>query len=424
MNSLARLLGYAVLLLLVFLAAALGAQSWLHRQTQRLRAEAVEQRRHQFATAVTLTHTADTPWTSTALNNLGQLIGGTVIILTDPSTPSETNPAQLSFDERLSPDRTPAPLIARVTFPVPPTSRLLLLHQRTVVALLMLALVLLAVLAVLAIGWYRRRESESGGTRSPWATTRREMGSLTELAKTTFERGEELSRERTVRQRTEQELLLHQRLLNQSLEEKIRLGRDLHDGIIQSLYAAGLMLESSKSLLHTDPAEAERRIAQTITALNASIRDVRGYITGLAPENLRQAGFAQALDSLLADLRAGREAEFDLRLDETATALLTPEQAAETLQIVGEAVSNALRHGGASRLTLRVHQSDHEVCVLVQDNGTGFDATRRRAGGHGLGNMHARAERVGATVRVTSQPGEGTRVVLTLPATPRTSIAT
>ena len=65
-------------------------------------------------------------------------------------------------------------------------------------------------------------------------------------------------------------------------------------------------------------------------------------------------------------------------------------------------------------MTVRLHRSDREVCLLVQDNGTGFDPARVAGEGHGLGNMQARAARAGASVRVESQPGAGTRVILTL----------
>jgi signal transduction histidine kinase len=149
--------------------------------------------------------------------------------------------------------------------------------------------------------------------------------------------------------------------------------------------------------------------------LNEAIRDVRAYIVGLAPENLRRAGFAHGLSALLGELRAGRDAEFDMKIDDEAAALLTPEQSIEALQIAREAVSNALRHGGATRITLRMHKGDREVCLLVQDNGAGFNADRRRDGGHGLGNMRARAERIGGSLRVSSTPGEGARVLATLP---------
>jgi signal transduction histidine kinase len=136
---------------------------------------------------------------------------------------------------------------------------------------------------------------------------------------------------------------------------------------------------------------------------------------GLAPENLRRAGFARGLSALLGQLRAGRDAAFDLQIDEEAAGLLTPEQSIEALQIAREAVSNAFRHGRATLVTLRLQRSDCELCLLVQDNGTGFDPAAVRGGGHGLGNMQARADRLGAALRITSSPGEGTRVVATLP---------
>jgi signal transduction histidine kinase len=254
-----------------------------------------------------------------------------------------------------------------------------------------------------------------GETRSPVGASRNEMGTLVRLAQTSVAQDAELHRERDVRRRAEEDAHLQQQRLAQSLDEKIRLGRDLHDGIIQSLYAVGLTLEAVRALIKTDPAEADRRLEQTRAGLNATIRDVRAYISGLAPERVRSASFGQALEAALAELRAGREIQFDITVDDEAAAQLTAEQAVEALQIAREAASNALRHGGASIVTLRVHQGDRAVCLLVQDNGAGFEAGTPRAGGHGLANMRARAERIGATLRVTSRPGEGTRIVATLP---------
>lgn len=292
-----------------------------------------------------------------------------------------------------------------------PNSRLAALPQRTALVLAGTAFGL----AVLLIFSLALRPPVAGVSQPPFKSVRGEINTLARLAESSVAQGAELSRERDVRRRAEEDAQLKQQLLAQSLQEKIRLGRDLHDGIIQSLYAVGLTLESVRALIKSDPEEANRRLEQTRAAINDSIRDVRAYITGLAPENLRRAGFAHALESLLGELQAGRDTRFDVKIDDDAAALLTPDQSLQALQIAREAVSNALRHGGASLVTLRVHKSDREVCLMVQDNGVGFDAGTRRDGGHGLGNMHARAEWVGATLRVTSQPGEGARVIATLP---------
>lgn len=282
-------------------------------------------------------------------------------------------------------------------------------HQLT------LGLAVLGAILALALAVSLARASRPPETRAPFAAARTELDTLAKLAATSVAQGAELSRERDVRRRAEEDAALKQQLLAQSLEKKIRLGHDLHDGIIQSLYALGLTLESVRTLVPTDPAEAGRRLDQTCAGLNATIRDVRAYITGLTPDNLRRASFAHAVRGALGELGADRAAQFVLEIDDDAAALLTADQSLEALQIAREAVSNALRHGGASRITVRMHKSEHEVGLLVQDNGRGFDPAIGRAGGHGLGNMRARAERIGASLRLTSQPGEGTRVLATLP---------
>lgn len=306
---------------------------------------------------------------------------------------------------------TVSPPSTHAAAPAPANARLAALPQRTALALAVAAFVLAAVLVfTLAV-----RSPRLGQSQPPFSAARSEINTLARLAQNTVAQGAELTRERDVRRRAEEDAHLKQQLLAQSLQEKVRLGRDLHDGIIQSLYAVGLTLESARTLLDTDPAEAGRRLEQTRASINTAIRDIRAYITGLAPENLRRAGFSHALESLLLDLQSGRDTRFDVKIDEDSAALLTADQSLQSLQIIREAVSNALRHGRASLVTIRLHRHERDVCLLIQDNGVGFDAATRREGGYGLGNMHARAEWVGAKLDLTSQRGEGTRVVATIP---------
>ena len=295
--------------------------------------------------------------------------------------------------------------------PTPAAARAAALSQRFALGLALGG----SFLAVALVITLARRPPRHNETKPPFAIARNEIDAFAKLAESSVAQGAELTRERDVRRRAEEDAQLKQRLLAQSVEERVRLGHDLHDGIIQSLYAVGLTVESARALLQTDPAEADRRLEQSRAALNNTIRDVRTYITGLSPDSLRRGGFTQALDEVLSELGAGRDVSFDVKIDDAAAGRLSAEQTVDALQISREAVSNALRHGGASLITVRVHQGDHEVCLLVQDNGTGFEASARRDGGHGLGNMRARAERLGASVRWQSQPGEGTRVVVTLP---------
>jgi signal transduction histidine kinase len=289
----------------------------------------------------------------------------------------------------------------------PAASRLIALQQRTLAWLLLLALALFLITAAAAfLGWLRPPAG---------ALPMSEVKNLSRLVQTSAEQGTALILERGERRRAEADSQFKQTLLGHAREEKVQLGRDLHDGIIQSLYAAGLTLESARELVQRDPAEAERRVASTLTALNAVIRDVRDYIHGLAPERLQRESFGQAVQVLTGELGAGREAKFDIQVDDEAAALLNPGQITDALQIAHEAISNGLRHGRATLITLRLHRGEHEVCLLVQDNGTGFDPAARAQTGHGVNNMQARATRLGAELRMSSSPGTGTRVVVNIP---------
>ncbi len=298
---------------------------------------------------------------------------------------------------------------ASTSAPAPSASRFAALSQRVELGLALVGLTLGGALIIsLSI------RPRSNVSQAPFEAARAEMGALSQLAATAAQQHAALSHERDGRRRAQEDADLKQRLLADSVAEKIRLGRDLHDGIIQSLYAAGLTIESARDLITRDPAEASRRLEECRAALNTTIRDVRDYITGLTPEKVRYGSFMQAVDSLLIELRAGREVRFDVRFDDEAASLLTAPQVAESLHIVREAVSNALRHGRASLITLRMHRSDEELCLMIHDNGSGFDAAKA-AKGHGLSNIRARAEQLGAHARVTSLPGEGTRVVVLMP---------
>lgn len=414
MHSLTRLIGYSLLLLLVFLAAAVGAQSWLRQQTARLRAEAIEARRLQFDAVLTVLNRPVEQWDEAYQRQLGDMIGGTVSLQHGEIVLPEKDPALLYVERGfIRADKTPS--IIRVAFPAPPTARLMVNFQQVTMGLLLFGAALLLTGAFFAVLNSRNTEPAPSDRTDLHHSARADMVSLEHLAKTSVAQGAALTQERDGRRLAEEDALLKQQLLTQSLEGKIRLGHDLHDGIIQTLYASGLTIESARKLAATDPAESDRQLAQCLQNLNASIRDVRNYITGLAPESLRRAGFAQALESHVTEISAGRTVRFDLKFDDEAISRLTPEQSTEALQVAREAISNSLRHGGASFVTVRVQQSDREIGLLVQDNGVGFDSARQDGPGHGLGNMQKRARRVGASVRVESQPGHGTRVILTLP---------
>ena len=270
----------------------------------------------------------------------------------------------------------------------------------------------LALVASLAV-----RRPRLGESRPPFQTARSEIGTLAKLAETSNAQSVALAHERDVRQRAEADALSKEQLLNRSLEEKIRLGRDLHDGIIQSLYAAGLTIESARAVAKADPGEADRRLARCLESLNRCIRDIRAHITELAAPSAAEASFTQSLDILIAEFEAAGDTQFELRIDDEAAARLAPPQSRELVQVTREAISNAVRHGGATHVAIHLQNVPNASAVefIVQDNGRGFAPAQTATGGHGLNNMRARARQLGGELHLSSAPGTGTRVALSLP---------
>ncbi|MFA5263595.1 MAG: sensor histidine kinase [Opitutaceae bacterium] len=415
MNSLARYLGLAFLLLLFFLGAVLSSRAWLRHETRRIQAEASTSLQVRLAETTRLIARTPSEWNSEDFETIGKLLGARVEL--SPGTPARSSDS-LVIDYQVSPERTPAgtaPLTLRATAPLPSASKLLLAHERIVASLRTLALVLLAVIFVASLAWFLRRDTRESDNSSLGSASR-DMRSLEQLAKSSVEREYLLESERAVRTRTEQDLEFNQQLLSKALDEKIQLGRDLHDGIIQSLYSAGLTLEAARSRIAAAPEEASQRISQTIDLLNATIREVRGYINALKPEALQRSGFKQALSTLADELRAQRDVSFDLRIDDQAASTLSLDQARAILQITREAISNSLRHGEATAIAIYLGLADETIVLVIRDNGKGFDASYRRPEGHGLPNMEARIAQLSGKWALSSKPGEGTVIRLDLPA--------
>lgn len=204
-------------------------------------------------------------------------------------------------------------------------------------------------------------------------------------------------------------------------QERERIGQDLHDGIIQGLYAIGLSLEDVPDLMTEAPADAAARVEQAIDGIHAAIRDIRNFITGLQPEVLEAGDLQGGLEDIADQARRSGIGTVVLAVSPDIGVLGL--QATPLLQAAREAVSNAIRHAGASRLELSLERVAGRVVLAVVDDGRGFDPHDRTAperhGEHrGLANLYARANAIGGDAVLSSAPGRGTRVVFRLPATP------
>ena len=199
------------------------------------------------------------------------------------------------------------------------------------------------------------------------------------------------------------------------VDERERIGKDLHDGIIQSIYAVGLSLEDVPELLHEDPVEVERRVERAIDSLHQTIRDIRNFIFGLRPELLSGTTLENGLLAIAEEFR--HNSLIDIEIDAAVGAgEPDPEATAHLLAIVNEALSNIARHSGATRAVVTVaDDADSGMRLVVRDNGHGFDPSTVGVLGHqGLVNMRSRAGTIGATMDLASD-SSGTTIEVRLP---------
>ncbi len=190
--------------------------------------------------------------------------------------------------------------------------------------------------------------------------------------------------------------------------ERARIGMDLHDGLIQQLYALGLRVEDAADEAVSPSVEAQLRDVQG--DLRRVIGEIRTYVYGLRDGD-GSVDLGSAIRSLASGFDVGQP-HIDLDLEE---GIVVPGSlAAHAIHIAREALANALRHSSASRILVRTCSQDGVLSMCVQDDGTGFD-TKRTDGGLGLSDMRERARWCGCELEITSAPGGGTRVMLAVP---------
>ncbi len=198
------------------------------------------------------------------------------------------------------------------------------------------------------------------------------------------------------------------------VEERERIGRDLHDGIIQRMYGVALGLDDVGELASRDPAAAGERIERAIDALHAAIAEVRTFIYGLRPGLDNEDSLGSALASLAEETRLNTTIQIEVAAPSVAN--LSPVVRGELLNVAREALSNVVRHARAKRATIEVASGGGQLRLEIADDGAGFDPTASAGEAHhGLDNIRRRAEALGGTLRVESAPGAGSRIIVTLP---------
>jgi signal transduction histidine kinase len=195
--------------------------------------------------------------------------------------------------------------------------------------------------------------------------------------------------------------------------ERERIGREIHDGTLQTIYAAGLLLQTvDRDLASDGESPALARLRQSMQLLNQAIADIRGSIGALRPASDSRS-LTVALQELAHDRQLRSLVDVELALDIPEGQSLAPGQIGHLLAITGEALSNVARHAQATRVRLAAMVCDGSLRLEIQDNGQGLPADY--VVGYGLRNMRERARMLGGELSVHSLAGHGTTVTIEMP---------
>jgi signal transduction histidine kinase len=204
-------------------------------------------------------------------------------------------------------------------------------------------------------------------------------------------------------------------------EEREQLNRDLHDDVLQSLYAVGLRLEAGRSAPQADAAGLTGLAGQALDQLKLTMKQIRSYIAGPQPVREERPLLEKALPELVQSMTVPAAPRIRVEMEPDLSASLSREQTESILLIVREALSNCLRHSRAREGVVTAQRRNGSLRVEIRDDGVGFDPGSTTQGLHGLTTMGARARAIGADFTIVSQPGQGVRIALILPVPQRSA---
>jgi signal transduction histidine kinase len=193
--------------------------------------------------------------------------------------------------------------------------------------------------------------------------------------------------------------------------ERERIGRELHDGAIQKVYTAGLLVRSAQNLAEVE-SPLEGRLATAVGVLDDAIVDLRQNLGELYASKPSAKPLEQALRDLTADPRFGSLVKIDLDLELPPSEQFSSEQSSHILAIVQEALANSVRHAQARHIRIHARQVDRRLMLAVRDDGAGIP--QQAVEGHGLRNMRDRAALLHGRLEVRSME-KGTSVILDIP---------
>jgi signal transduction histidine kinase len=200
------------------------------------------------------------------------------------------------------------------------------------------------------------------------------------------------------------------------LEERDRISKELHDGVIQSIYSVGLSLQGALSVAERDTEGVKKRIDQAMRTLDDVVRDVRSYIFALQPASAEQGGLKQVIERLLKDLEVNALVEVTEQLPDRVLRELPEAAHGDVIQIVREILSNIARHARAGEVAVSCAILEGDTVVLtIEDDGIQFDPGNV-VRGYGLTNIEQRAKRLGGEIVTSVRRPNGMIHTLSVPS--------
>lgn len=199
------------------------------------------------------------------------------------------------------------------------------------------------------------------------------------------------------------------------VEERTRIGMDLHDGVIQAIYAVGLTLESVRLHLGEEQEDTVMLINQAIGGLNEAITDIRNFILDLRPRRF-EGDLQHGLARLVREFQANTMIPVIVSIPQKLSLSVPPDAARALFFTAQEGLANVARHAKANKVKIILREKQNWLTLTIEDDGQGFDTSNQYLlTGHGLANMRARAEEGGGVFQVESEPAGGTRIFFSLP---------
>lgn len=195
------------------------------------------------------------------------------------------------------------------------------------------------------------------------------------------------------------------------MEERQRLARDLHDAVSQALFTSNMIAEALPALVRSDPSRLQEMLDELVSLNRGAMAEMRVLLMELRPERILYTSFPEHLRQLSKAMRSRKHVQVHLQIEgqhPVDEAIKVP-----LYRIAQEAINNIVKHSAARNVSIQFDSNPDSLDLIIHDDGRGFDTTHQN-GGMGMSTMRERAENIGATFMIDSEPGSGTTLHILL----------